>query len=116
MKILFIEDRSKRRFLVRNVLKIFNYETYIVSADAVNKLIEEESPDYVFINTKEPANGEDMKSLFENLRSDHRLRVRIINTSNHKLKFSNILSFEHFDNISNSVQDKLYRILNLTKK
>jgi precorrin-6B methylase 2 len=114
-KIIFIEDRSRRRFLLRNALKFFNYETYIVSADSMNKLIDEATPDYVFINIKEPVNEEDMKSVFENLRSDHRLRVRIINISNHKLKFSNILSFELFDNMINSANEKIYKPL-LCKK
>ncbi len=105
-KILFVEDRSQRRFLLRNALKIYDYDTYIVSADSVNKLIEEEAPDYVFLNIKEPASGDDIRSVFENLSSDHRLRVRIVNTSNHKLKFSNLLPFEHFDNMVNSINEK----------
>ena len=116
-KILLIEDRSRRRFFTRTFLRIFNYETFIVSADAVNGMIEEESPDFVFLHIKEPANGEDMQSLFENLRSDHRLRVRIINTSDHKLKFSNLLSFELFDNMINSINEKIYKpISNLILK
>src|SRR5690606_33718303 len=83
-KVLIIEDRSSRKFLLRIFLKIYNYDTYIVTPDAVNQMIEEEAPDYVYMNINEPANGEDMKSLFENLRSDHRLRVRVIKLSDHK--------------------------------
>lgn len=108
-KLLTIEDKSKRKIFLKFALKIFNYETYLLPAEEMKDFIRTEEPDFVYINMKEPADGEDLNELFDNVRSDHRLRVRIINLSDHKLKFSYWFPFEFFDSIANSIHQKIYK-------
>jgi DNA-binding response OmpR family regulator len=108
-KLLTIEDKSKRKFFLKVFLKIFNYETYLIPVQEMKDFIRTEEPDFVYLNMKEPADGEDLNELISNVRSDHRLRVRIINLSDHKLKFSYWFPFEFFDSIANSIHEKVYK-------
>ena len=110
-KLLTIEDKSKRKFFLKLVLKVFNHETYLLPAGEIKGIIRSEEPDFVYLNMKEPADGEDLNELFDNVRSVNRLRVRIINLSDHKLKFSYWFPFEFFDSIANSIHQKVYKKL-----